>query len=256
MSFNITSIAALQDNYIWMIACPEQKRAIVVDPGEAAPVLAMLKSQQFELAGILITHHHWDHVNGVAELLRQYAVPVYGPSPEICSVDVLALGKKHLVLPELSLDFQVLAIPGHTLDHVAYYGNGNLFCGDTLFTGGCGRVFEGTHEQMYDSLCQLTALPDETQVYCGHEYTENNLRFALMVEPNNHDLQQRMKQIQALRAKKLSTVPATMGEEKLTNPFLRCTVSAVIAAAEQHAKQKLQNPVEVFACLRQWKNGF
>lgn len=216
-------IPAFSDNYIWLLA--QEGKAWVVDPGDAEPVLDTLAKEKLKLAGILITHHHDDHTGGIAELLQHFDIPVYGPhdSPA-CKVisqplhdgDSIHLG---------SMNFSVMAVPGHTLDHIAFYSAAEkiLFCGDTLFSGGCGRVFEGTYEQMYNSLLKLLALPDDTRICCAHEYTLSNLRFALTVEPDNQDLVEYQQRCERLRQKDQPTLPSTIQQEKRINPFLRCT---------------------------------
>lgn len=256
MSLRVIPIAALKDNYIWLIRQDECDEVIIVDPGAAEPVLQFLNQQQLKLIAILITHHHWDHTDGIAALLKHYDVPVFAPKVEMPSVSNPIVGGMQLKWDSLSLNLEVLAIPGHTKGHVAYFGNGILLSGDTLFTAGCGRVFEGTVEQMYDSLSRLAALPDDTQIYCGHEYTQNNLRFAHAVEPHNADILQRIELTDRLRANRQATVPAPLSLEKRTNPFLRCNVSDVIMAAEKYSMKRLNSAVEVFASLRQWKNEF
>lgn len=257
MDIKIIPISAFKDNYIWLISIPNTQQVVIVDPGDAVPVLKFLQQHHLNLAGILITHHHWDHSNGIQELLSYYQVPVFGSANEtVAGVDHLVQQGDRVAFSELGLAFQVLDIPAHTKGHIAYYGHGIVFTGDTLFTGGCGRLFEGTAEQMVQSLKKLSALPETTQVYCGHEYTENNLRFALTVEPKNQDIQRRMENTKQLRAQNLPTVPSTIHEEKLTNPFLRCVIPAVIQAAAKHAGHVLETPVAVFTTLREWKNNF
>lgn len=257
MSLTFIPIPAYKDNYIWMLFNPENHAAVVVDPGEAAPVLEKLFREKIKLVGILITHHHWDHTNGVVGLLEHFKVPVYGPTQEAANVVTRPLKENDQVkIPEVNLDLKVLDIPGHTLGHLAYYNNEFVFTGDTLFTGGCGRIFEGTADQLYDSLSKLAALPENTKVYCGHEYTEQNLKFAMAVEPTNHALKQRIQNVAVLRAKNLPTVPSTILEEKQTNPFLRCTASSIIEPVEKQAQAKLENSVAVFASLRKWKDSF
>ncbi len=240
------------------------RRALVVDPGDAAPVLAALERQALQLAGILVTHHHADHVGGVADLLARHPAPVWGPAGEVLPVDAwpefhpVAQGD---VVELLGLRLQVLDIPGHTAGHIAYYtddaaaGEPLLFCGDTLFAGGCGRLFEGTPAQMLASLTQLAALPAPTRVCCAHEYTLSNLRFARAVEPDNLDLQQFEARCIALRAQDLPTLPSRIGQEKLINPFLRSYERAVIDAAVARGADRA-DPVAVFAALRTWKNNF
>lgn len=250
----INLIPAYKDNYIWLLKASNNPRVAIVDPGDAKPVYAALTREKLTLSAILITHHHWDHTNGITELAQHYSVPVFGPALETIA------GVTHLLKEgdcvEFPVKLQVLDIPGHTRGHIAYYGENMLFCGDTLFTGGCGRLFEGTVEQLYHSLNKLAALPDNTHVYCGHEYTEANLRFARAIEPHNTDLLTRIAKVRQLRAKNLPTVPSTLAEEKCTNPFLRCTVPAVIQAAEHYTGKKLLGPIQVFAALREWKNNF
>ncbi len=257
MSFKILPISAFKDNYIWLITIEGKKNGIVVDPGDATPVLNALKTKQITLSAILLTHHHGDHTDGVKELLKHYPVPVYGPAHDnIPTVTHLLNDNDQINFPELNLSLRAIDIPGHTRGHIALANDEMLFCGDTLFTGGCGRLFEGTAEQLFTSLNKLAALPDNTAVYCGHEYTQNNLRFAHAVEPNNVDLQQRMITTKELRDANLPTVPSTILLEKKTNPFLRCHVPAVIKAAEQYAGHPLKDAVSVFACLRRWKDSF
>jgi hydroxyacylglutathione hydrolase len=255
MHIKTIAVPAFKDNYVWLVINRENKFSIVIDPGDAAPVLHALKEDQARLAAILITHHHKDHSGGIQGILQHHIVPVFGPAnEEVNGVTHLVQDQQAIAIEAATLNFQVLSIPGHTRGHIAYYGHDMLFCGDTLFTGGCGRLFEGTAEQMYASLMKLAALPDTTKVYCGHEYTEANLRFAQAVEPNNKFLLERIERVKILRAQNLPTVPSTILEEKQTNPFLRCEVVEVITAAEQHIGAKLNMHIEVFACLRKWKD--
>ncbi|MBU1365045.1 MAG: hydroxyacylglutathione hydrolase [Gammaproteobacteria bacterium] len=251
--FEISLIPAFKDNYIWLLT--RGKRAFVVDPGDAAPVIARLEADDLTLEGILITHHHADHQGGVAELKARWPVEVYAPADESITgrTRPLSGGEQIEVLGE-KLD--VMAVPGHTLGHLAYLAPGALFCGDTLFGAGCGRLFEGTPEQMSASLDSIAALPDDTKVYCAHEYTEMNLRFALAVEPDNAALSDRVARVAALRAAGLSSVPSTLGEEKATNPFLRCTDPAVIAAAEQRNPTVNREKAAIFKTIRGWRNEF
>ncbi|MDR1709270.1 MAG: hydroxyacylglutathione hydrolase [Candidatus Accumulibacter sp.] len=253
--FDVTPIPAFKDNYIWLLR--NGAAAAVVDPGEAAPVLDCLEREKLALASILITHHHADHQGGVAELLARWpAAQVFGPARESITGLTRPLRGGETIRPApLEDDAHVIAVPGHTAGHLAYLIAGRLFCGDALFTGGCGRVFEGTPGEMAESLARLAALPDDTLIYCAHEYTESNLRFALAVEPDNLALRRRAEETAALRAAGRPAVPSTLALEKATNPFLRCREPNVIAAARAHGLAKT-DPVSVFAALRKWKDVF
>jgi hydroxyacylglutathione hydrolase len=249
----IVPLRAFKDNYIWTLR--DQRTAAVVDPGEAGPVKEYLAREGLSLAAILATHHHPDHVGGIAELVREKRVPVFGPKGEPIPELTHPVGQGDTVaVAELGASFSVLDIPGHTRAHVAYYGLGSLFCGDTLFACGCGRVFEGTAEQMVASLAKLAALPDATKVYCGHEYTLANIKFARAVEPGNAELAAREARAQKLRDAGLPTLPSTLGEERATNPFLRCVEPAVVESANKYLGARIADPVRVFAAIREWKN--
>jgi hydroxyacylglutathione hydrolase len=251
----IVGLPAFNDNYIWLLR--KGTRVAVVDPGEAEPVMEAVKERGCTLAAILTTHHHSDHVGGVAELIAWQPAPVYGPASEaIPIVDRPLRHGDRVVLPELGAEFDVIDVGGHTLGHIAYSSATAVFAGDTLFAGGCGRIFEGTAEQMWLSLSRLAALPRETQVYCAHEYTASNLRFARAVEPANDALERRVQEVDRLRSEGQSTIPTTIAMELRTNPFLRVRQPAVIAAAERFRGHALQGDVEVFAALREWKNVF
>lgn len=252
--FDVIRIPAFKDNYIWLLR--KGAAATVVDPGDARPVLEVLERESLTLASILVTHHHADHQGGVAALLAHCRAEVYGPAAESISGISRPLRGGETIHPAgCDSGFAVIAVPGHTLGHLAYYGAGCLFCGDTLFAGGCGRLFEGTPAQMAASLARLATLPDETAVYCAHEYTQANLRFALAVEPGNRYLQGRALEVAAARASGLATVPSTIACEKASNPFLRCAEPEVVASARQHGAGGADE-VAVFAALREWKNGF
>ena len=251
---DIIRIPAFKDNYIWLLR--KGASAVVVDPGDARPVLDVLEREGLTLASILVTHHHNDHQGGIAELLTRFPARVFGPAAEsITGIAQPLHGGETISLESLGVEFKVIAVPGHTLGHLAYYGSGSVFCGDTLFGAGCGRLFEGSPLQMHDSLARLALLPDQTAVYCAHEYTEANLRFSVAVEPGNRKLRRRADEVAVARAKGLATVPSTIGLEKATNPFLRCTEPEIIASAQTRVAQA-HNDVEVFAALREWKNSF
>lgn len=250
--FEISFIPAFKDNYIWLLTRGTQ--ACVVDPGDAAPVVARLEADGLQLVQILVTHHHADHQGGIAELTARYAPSVYAPAIESITgrTQPLVGGER---IDMLGVHMDVLAVPGHTLGHLAYVGQGSLFCGDTLFGAGCGRLFEGTPAQMHASLQQIAALPDETRVYCAHEYTQMNLGFANAVEPENPALRERIARVAAQRAQGLPSVPSRLGEEKATNPFLRCDQPAIIAAALAKGAVNA-SPIAVFTAIRRWRNDF
>jgi hydroxyacylglutathione hydrolase len=256
---SIIPVPAFADNYIWLLR--QGTAAVVVDPGDAAPVQAFLAANGLRLTAILATHHHGDHVGGITALLDRFPVPVYGPAGETIP------GRTHpmregarVVLPEVSASLRVLDVPGHTAGHIAYVGEvaGDpvLFCGDTLFAGGCGRLFEGTATQMWSSLSKLAALPPATRVYCAHEYTVANLRFAAAVEPANGELARRRADADSRRARGEPTVPSTLADELATNPFLRVNERAVASAAEARAGRRLHEAADRFGALREWKNTF
>lgn len=250
--FEISLIPAFKDNYIWLLTAGP--RAAVVDPGDAAPVIAALEARGLTLDSILITHHHADHQGGIPDLLARWPATVYGPQNEsitACS-HPLCGGE---TIDVLGQSVSVMAVPGHTRGHLAYRAPGVLFCGDTLFGAGCGRLFEGTPAQMADALAAIAALPPETAIYCAHEYTAMNLPFALAVEPENALLRARAARVAAARAAGEPTVPLLLDDELATNPFLRCHVPEVIAAGVQ-AGAASSAPVDVFAALRAWRNVF
>jgi hydroxyacylglutathione hydrolase len=250
-------LPAFSDNYVWLITDPPAPAAVVVDPGEASLVLQVLQQRKLELGAVLLTHHHGDHVGGVVEILRAHQVPVFGPAREsIGTVDHPLEGDDLVPLPDLGLDLEVLDVPGHTAGHIAYRGPDFALVGDTLFAGGCGRIFEGTPRQMHASLQCLANLPGETLIYCAHEYTVANLEFAREVEPYNEALVQRLEQAKNTRAEGRPTVPSSVSEELETNPFLRCDQSAVVASAESIAGLDLPTAVDVFAVIRGWKDGW
>ncbi len=253
----ITPLSAFKDNYLWLLTCGSE--AAIVDPGDAEPVIRALEQQQLRLTAILATHHHADHVGGVMTLKQRYDAAVYGPAREsIAGVDHrLGSGDK---VDVLGTRFQIIDIPGHTAGHIAYFAEAlkppALFCGDTLFACGCGRLFEGTPEQMLASLDALAALPAATRVYCGHEYTVANIRFALAVEPDNRELQTRAASATAMRKRGEPTLPSTIGLELATNPFMRCETPAVRAAASGVSRGAGFARVSTFAAIRSWKDSF
>ncbi len=255
---NVRPVRAFSDNYIWLIESPrDPNRVAVVDPGDAEPVIAELRRSGASLAAILLTHHHADHIGGVAALLRERAVPVVGPDDARIPQRTRTVRDSDLCeLPDLGLAFEILHLPGHTLSHIAFWGHGALFCGDTLFSAGCGRMFEGTPTQMYASLGRLRNLPPDTRVFCGHEYTAANLRFALTVDPGNDAALEYRDAVARVRAADAPSLPSNIALENRVNPFLRCDESAVRSAAEAHAGETLNSPTQVFAALRSWKDQF
>jgi len=253
--YEVVPLRAFADNYIWTIR--DAGFAAVVDPGDAQPVLDYLAREKLQLVAILNTHHHADHVGGNAALLARTKVPVYGPRDErITEVSERLADGQRFTLPHFNIEMETLEIPGHTRSHIAFHGDGLLFCGDTLFAAGCGRLFEGTPRQMHDSLTRLSRLPDATRVYCGHEYTLSNLKFARTAEPDNRRLPELETRMQALRERGEPTLPSTIAQEKATNPFVRVAEPGVVASASARAGKKLVDPVSVLAEIRDWKNNF
>lgn len=260
----VIAVPALQDNLIWALS--DRNSAIVIDPGEAVPVYAWLEQQNLTLEAVLLTHHHGDHCAGVADLVaysskRGGQVQVFGPFVEdIAGVTHPLEQEGLLILDNKAFAFEVIMVPGHTRGHVAYLykeaeGGWHLFCGDTLFGAGCGRLFEGTPQQMWSSLQKIRDLPATTWVHCAHEYTEANLRFALEVEPENLRIIERMTKVRELRKQGLWSVPFLLSEELETNPFLRCHFSEVVETALQRGAIS-SRPEDVFSALRAWRNVF
>jgi hydroxyacylglutathione hydrolase len=251
-------LPAFQDNYLWFLH--DGRRALVVDPGDAQPVLEALQRESVELEAILVTHHHPDHIGGLDQLRDATGAKVYGPAHEKIPEPLVRLVEGDRITA-LGLEFRVIDVPGHTAGHIAFFcenidGRPLVFCGDTLFSGGCGRLFEGTPAQMAESLEKLASLPSGTRVCCTHEYTLGNLKFALAVEPGNLQLVHYNKRCEELRAQGLPTLPSSIEVEKQVNPFLRTRVPAVAQAARRHDAATGPDEVSVFATLRQWKNGF
>jgi hydroxyacylglutathione hydrolase len=256
---SIIPVAAFRDNYVWIVR--DGAHAVAVDPGDAAPVLAYLERERLALTAILATHHHNDHVGGIPALVDRHPAHVYGPARETIPRRDTALVEGDLVTIESPpLALRVLDIPGHTAGHIALTGalpdGPVLFCGDTLFAAGCGRLFEGTPEQMWSSLSKLAALPPDTRVYCGHEYTMANLAFAAAVEPQSRAIMDRIERERAKRERDEPTLPSTIALELATNPFLRAREASVRATAQSRSTVVLRDEVDVFATLREWKNGF
>ncbi|MEB0042181.1 MULTISPECIES: hydroxyacylglutathione hydrolase [unclassified Pseudomonas] len=256
----IDALPAFTDNYIWLLQDASSKRCAVVDPGDAEPVLAWLKQHpDWQLSDILVTHHHHDHVGGVTELKAVTGARVLGPAAETIPARDVAL-KDNDSITVLGLDFAVFSVPGHTLGHIAFYHEDPqaplLFCGDTLFAAGCGRLFEGTPAQMHESLSRLAALPDSTLIYCTHEYTLSNLRFAQAVEPANLDIAERFAQVSHWRSKNRISLPSNLALERLTNPFIRTHESAVKEKADERTGTDNRSPTAIFASLRAWKDTF
>lgn len=252
----ITALPAFTDNYIWLLQDPVTRHCAVVDPGDAAPVLAWLRANpEWVLSDILVTHHHHDHVGGVEQLKKATDATVYGPASETIPARDVAL-KDNDRISVLGCEFDVLAVSGHTLGHIAFYHQGLLFCGDTLFAAGCGRLFEGTPEQMHTSLTRLAALPEDTLVYCTHEYTLSNLRFAAAVEPGNPDTAARLEKVTRDREAGIITLPSNIALEKRTNPFLRTGETSVKEKVDERNGTDNRAPSAVFAALRAWKDKF
>ncbi|GGC02690.1 hydroxyacylglutathione hydrolase [Marinobacterium zhoushanense] len=256
--YSVTPIPAFRDNYIWALQGDQPGLVAVVDPGDAAPVERYLAHHALSLAAILITHHHPDHTGGVAELTAQRDIPVYGPeNSPFGGITQPLHDKMHIEL--LGHSLEVRAVPGHTLDHISYFQSldqPQLFCGDTLFLAGCGRLFEGTAAQMHDAMNYFASLPESTLVYCTHEYSLSNLMFAKAVEPDNSAIDDSIEQCQKMRERDLPTLPSTIGSEKQINPFMRTAQQSVIAAAQTQTGTAQSDPVKVLATLREWKNRF
>ena len=251
---NCIAISAFKDNYIWAIA--NEQNLFVVDPGDAQPVVEYLESHNLQLSGILLTHHHHDHSGGIDSLQAMAGnIPVYG-SHKSTVKGINHPVKEGDVISVFSHEFNIMEIPGHTLDHIAFFGEKALFCGDTLFSAGCGRIFEGTAPMMFHSVSRLAELPSNTRVFCGHEYTLANLAFAKQVEPNNTEITVTISKTKERLETQGCSLPSTLGDEQKINPFFRCGETTVREAVENFSQKKLNSPEEVFAQLREWKNVF
>lgn len=252
---SIHAIPALKDNYIWIIANHSVNKIIAIDPGEAKPLLNYMNNHSCKLEAILITHHHFDHTQGIPNLLEEINTKIYARDPSKHNFFTLPIESDVIHCREFP-PIQALEIPGHTLDHTAYSIENHLFTGDTLFSAGCGRIFEGSAEMMYNSLCKLAQFSDYTNLYCGHEYTENNLHFAQLVDGENDMLTIELIRAQKMRRMNQPTLPSTIKKEKKINPFLRCTEEAIISSVNKHFKKKISKPVDVFRYLRTWKDHY
>jgi hydroxyacylglutathione hydrolase len=252
---SIEPIKAFEDNYIWLLTTNEG--SIVIDPGESSKIKSLIDNNEIDLKGILITHHHYDHTNGLNDLSDNGMLDIYGPENNIVKINKRV--KDSDCISIIGLDFEIIEVPGHTLDHIAFYSfNENmpiLFCGDTLFSGGCGRVFEGTHKQMYDSLNKLASLPKHTKVYCGHEYTLSNLKFAIEVDTENKDLLDEYNHVKKLNISKNPSLPSTLDKELKINPFLRCNNMSIRNKINKEFNVS-GDDFKIFTALREWKDNY
>lgn len=254
-SLEIFPLLAFEDNYIWCLR--RNGNVAVIDPGDAAPVLKYLAESGDRLCAILVTHHHRDHIGGISELAARHPAPVFAPAVEhIAGTTHPLSGGQRIEIPELDLGLDVLDIAGHTRGHLGYYGRGSLFCGDTLFACGCGKLFEGKMPRLHAALKKIAALPPDTLIYCAHEYTMSGIRFARVVEPDNAALEARGAVAAQQRTDKQPTVPFTLADELATNPFLRCNEPGVIASAAKRLGRQPADELEVFTALRQWRDRF
>jgi len=261
-NMKVSMIKAFSDNYIWAISSNTGNHMALVDPGDANVCIEFIEQEQMQLSTILITHHHADHVGGINTLVeycksKQWPLTIYGPEKEkIPHCDVALNEQNKVTLDDLALAFRVIDLPGHTSGHIAYLAEDNLFCGDTLFSGGCGRLFEGTPSQMLTSLEKLSALPERTRVYCAHEYTQANLIFALTVEPTNSELVHYYNQVLQLREQDIATIPTSIMLEKKINPFLRCASATLLASASEFSNNNVTDKLQAFSIIRAWKDNF
>ena len=272
---HITAIKAFSDNYIWALINSSTNELTLVDPGDATPCIKYIEAHNLQLVNILITHHHIDHVGGI-DKLRSYCdnkawpLTIYGPAFQpLANSETLPIPKKHnthtdiivnehecVYLAAHDLNLTVMSLTGHTLEHIAYYNEQMIFCGDTLFSGGCGRIFEGSAQQMFQSLNKIAKLPASTQIYCSHEYTQSNLQFAIAAEPDNAELIAYYNKVIKIRAAEQSTLPTNIATELAINPFLRSHLDSIKNSVSSHTNQTLNSPLSVFTALRQWKDTF
>lgn len=256
--FTAIPLPAFTDNYIWMLTTENASGMVVVDPGDADVVIQAINTYQQPLAAILLTHHHPDHTGGVKQLTEKYSVPVYGPKDSPFK-DISHPLTDQMEINILGETLIVKEVPGHTLDHICYFqptGTPQLFCGDTLFLAGCGRLFEGTAAQMLDNMNYFKTLPTNTAIYCTHEYSLANLAFAAAVEPNNTDVQEVTEKCRTLRASNKPTLPSTIAQELNINPFMRSQSPEVRAAAHSYKQSNISNELDTFTAIREWKNNF
>jgi len=257
MTISLKPLPSLQDNYIWLIINTINSTAVIIDPGAATVCVNFLELQNIRPVAILATHRHWDHVDGIERLAQKYDIPVYGPAAEFIPCLTIPLtGNDSFSIPELKLDFQVMDLCGHTAGHIGYLTDNMLFCGDTLFSAGCGRLYDGTAEQLHATIQRISQLPPDTKIYCGHEYTLDNLHFAQAVEPDNAAIQSRIEEVKALRAKNLPSLPVSLENEMHYNPFLRTGRENIMKTVAQHSGQKIDNSEDCFRYLRILKDGF
>jgi hydroxyacylglutathione hydrolase len=257
MTIRLQALPAFSDNYIWLLINEQAGAAAIIDPGTAEVCESFLAQEKLDLAAILITHHHWDHVSGIEKLAKHRDIPVFGPAAEhISGVNRALIGGDRFSLPAMDLAFDVLDLSGHTAGHIGYLTENILFCGDTLFSAGCGRLFDGTATQLHNSLNRIRQLPAETVICCAHEYTRDNLHFAQVVEPDNPAISQRLEEVESLRARKLPTLPVTLAMEQRYNPFLRTDRERIMSAVAAHSGMRIENSEDCFRYLRMWKDGF
>ncbi len=257
MSLHLKALPSLSDNYIWLIINDADSSAIIIDPGRSEPCTRFLTQENINPIAILVTHRHWDHVEGIEKLVEVYDLPVYGPASENipCRSKALEIGDR-FKLPDFPLNFEVIDLSGHTEGHIGYLTDGMFFSGDTLFSSGCGRLLGGTALQLHNSLQRIKALPRDLTIYCTHEYTIDNLHFALKVEPDNEEIQLRLDEAKALRSNNQPTLPFTIDQEILYNPFLRTDRQSIKNAVAQHSGQDIETSEDCFRYLRLWKDGF